>query len=319
MPQENLPDANPTFKEQISAVTTQTTTTSHSTKPSAIPTPLEISHNFAPSPQTTTDNPIATHNEEESMNHATTVTTSPSTSPTPLEAVRVNKNLSKLYADSKTIVFIDESIEENNNGNFHYVLGFTLIDSRHLESLRQKADERFTGGWYHASGKNRNNNSIDKDSKYSTNERMAELIQNALKEGKVRAGTTIYTAPQINSKGQKRVFVRDAREACIKKLVEILKDERGLALIFEEVRGHIAKNKCTCDNCLDKALLQQLNRGRTSRDKIRHMHISPAHEHLLWLPDAIAYLTRRYRNWGTPKDIKIYKIFGELCHTYEAN
>ena len=300
-------------------MTTQVTATSHSTKPNAIPAPLEISHNFAPSPQAATDSPIATHNEEESMNHATKVTISPSPSSTPLEAMRVHKDLNKLYADSKTIIFIDESIEENNNGNFHYVLGFTLIDSRHLESLRQKADERFAGGWYHASGKDRNNNSIGKDSKDSANERMAELIQNALKDGKVQAGTTIYTAPQINSKGQKRVFVRDAREACIKKLVEILKDERGLALIFEEVRGHIAKNKCTCDNCLDKALLQQLNRGRTSRDKIRYIHVSPAHEHLLWLPDAIAYLTRRYRNWGTPKDIEIYKIFGELCHTYEVN
>lgn len=320
MPQKNLPDANPTLKEQISSMTTQVTTTSHSTKPSAIPAPLEISHNFAPSPQTTTDTPIATHNEEESMNHATTVTTSPSTSPTPLEAMRVNKNLSKLYSDSKTIVFIDESYEKDKNGIFHYVLGFVSIDSNHLESLRKEADEAFKG-WYHANGKDCNNEFIGLSNKLSENQKMATLIQRALKDGKVRIGATTYTAPQIGSKRQKKAFERKAREACIKKLVELLKDEPASALIFEEVKGHSLKNKnkCACDNCLDKALLKRLNHGQTSRNKIRHTHISPEYEHLLWLPDAIAHLTFRYRARRTSDDVTLYKLFGEFCHTYETN
>lgn len=252
------------------------------------------------------------------MIHATTVTISPSTSPTPLEAMRVNKNLSKLYSDSKTIVFIDESYEKDKNGIFHYVLGFVSIDSNHLESLRKEADKAFKG-WYHANGKDCNNEFIGLSNKLSENQKMATLIQRALKDGKVRTGATTYTAPQIGSKRQKKAFERKAREACIKKLVEILKDEPASALIFEEVKGHSLKNKCACDNCLDKALLKRLNHEQTSRNKIRHTHISPEYEHLLWLPDAIAHLTFRYRARRTSDDVTLYKLFGEFCHTYETN
>lgn len=252
------------------------------------------------------------------MNYASTVTIPPSTSPTPLEATKVNKNLSKLYSDSKTIVFIDESYQKDKNGIFHYVLGFVSIDSNHLESLREEADEAFNG-WYHANGKDRNKEFIGLPNKFLENQKMATLIQRALEDGKVRIGATTYTAPQIGSKRQKKAFERNARKACIKKLVEILKDEPASALIFEKVRGHKNKNKCTCDNCLDKALLKRLNHGQTSRNKIRYMHISPEYEHLLWLPDAIAHLTFRYRTWRTPDDVTLYKLFGDFCHTYETN
>lgn len=313
----NAPTA-PTIKSQVPSRATPVATASCNTKLNTIPTPLEISHNFNPRPQIGTDNLIATHNEKESMNQATTVTFPPSTLSTPLETMRVNKNLSKLYSDSKTIVFIDESYQKDKNGIFHYVLGFVSIDPNHFESLRKEADEAFKG-WYHANGKDRNKKFIGLSNKFSENQKMAKLIQDALKDGKVRIGATIYTAPHAGSKQQREKLKRDAREACIKKLHEIIKGESASALVFEEVSGHKSKNKCICDNCLDKALLKQLNHGQANQNKIRHMHISPEYEHLLWLPDAIAHLTFRYRAWRTSDDVTLYKLFGEFCRTYETN
>lgn len=85
----------------------------------------------APASNTPTDN-----KEKKSMHAVITSQMTPDS--IPAEAKRISTELDKIYADSKEILFVDESYDFDANGNFYYVLGAVTIKQESLMDLRKK-------------------------------------------------------------------------------------------------------------------------------------------------------------------------------------
>lgn len=143
---------------------------------------------------------------------------------------------------------------------------------------------------------------------------MVSLIQKAAKEGNIKIGSIVYRAPCVDPTQGMKVIDSAARKECLKRLVNL---KKGGTIVFEEADGHNDKEGCRCDNCADKSLLKRFNQEQDAPNKIRHRHISPKDEHLLWFPDAIAHLTFRYM--GRKQDKELYETFGKYCQTDQIN
>lgn len=258
----------------------------------------------APASNTPTDN-----KEKKSMHAVITSQMTPDS--IPAEAKRISTELDKIYADSKEILFVDESYDFDANGNFYYVLGAVTIKQESLMDLRKKVADNF-GDWYHANGKDRSNIFIDRDKKKTENAKMLQIIREAVERGQAQVFASIDTKiTQGQSHPNRDECARSARDRCIKKLLPAVSDTlmTSLYVLFEEVKGHKSqKSRCRCDNCLDRSLIKRLNQSRDNSRKIRYKHISPAGEHLLWIPDAIAHITFRHHARRDLEDSQLYEI-----------
>lgn len=230
------------------------------------------------------------------------------------EAKSADDSLNRLYNDSRVVTFVDESHQKVTDGAYYYVLGYVSIESNCLASLRREADNDFKDGWFHANGKGQNGKFIGKRKRSKENKKMVRLIQDAAKKGNIKIGSIVYRAPRVDPTQGMKTVDSAARKECLKRLANLTK---GGTIIFEEVDGHKDKEGCGCDNCADKTLFKRFNQEQDAPNKIRHRHISPKDEHLLWLPDAIAHLTFRYM--GREQDKELYETFGKYCQTDQIN
>ena len=282
-------------------------------KPMQAPTPLEASRHFSPRPLDTFQEPFATPKERK----APPATKSTGSSPTPPmlpEAKSADDSLNRLYNDSRMVTFVDESHQEGTDGAYYYVLGYVSIESNCLASLRREADNEFKEGWFHANGKDKYRKYVGKPKRLAENTKMVSLIQKAAKEGNIKIGSIVYRAPCVDPTQGMKVIDSAARKECLKRLVNL---KKGGTIVFEEADGHNDKEGCRCDNCADKSLLKRFNQEQDAPNKIRHRHISPKDEHLLWFPDAIAHLTFRYM--GRKQDKELYETFGKYCQAAQIN
>lgn len=252
----------------------------------------------------------------------TAITTRMTSDSIPVGAKRISTELDKIYADSKEILFVDESYDFDANGDFYYVLGAVTIKQESLMDLRKKVADHF-GDWYHANGKDRNNIFVGRDKKKSENEKMLKIIREAAERGQAQVFVAIDSKiTQGHNRPDRDRCARSARDRCIKKLLPTVSDTlmTSLYVLFEEVKGHKSqKSRCRCDNCLDRSLIKRLNRSRDYPRKIRHKHISPTDEHLLWIPDAIAHITFRHHARRDLEDSQLYEIIEGLSRVFDTD
>lgn len=252
----------------------------------------------------------------------TTITTQMTPDSISVGAKSLSTELDKIYADSKEILFVDESYDFDANGDFYYVLGAVTIKQESLMDLRKKVADHF-GDWYHANGKDRNNIFVGRDKKKTENAKMLQIIREAVERGQAQVFASIDTKITRGQNHPNRDgCARSARDRCIKKLLPTISDTltTSLYVLFEEVKGHKSqKSRCRCDNCLDKSLIKRLNHSRDTSHKIRYKHISPASEHLLWIPDAIAHITFRHHARRDLEDSQLYEVIEGISQVFDTD
>ncbi len=118
-----------------------------------------------------------------------------------------------------------------------------------------------------------------------------------------------------NKKEQAR-FIRQARNECILTLLKFSQDTDSPInhFVIERVKAN-SENRALDDNRLDRELISRL-KDQGIIGNIELTQRSPKAEHLLWIPDAVAYAVGRALRYS---DYRLYNEISDAINIYDAH
>lgn len=174
----------------------------------------------------------------------------------------------------RPVAYIDESYRGPQEGGQHfYLLTAVIVQASERDSLRSGIEEIVGDGYWHTS------EAISQRSGVET----AEELLNYLNDGDEISVVSLQTP---NIQNDLETMRRDCMFALLPSLEKGSADRSALKLaLLERRRDRKEQNS-------DTRIHSDLVKSSELSQHFRLMQVSPAQEHLLWLPDLVSYAAR---------------------------
>lgn len=184
-----------------------------------------------------------------------------------------------------------------------YSVTAIILESNKLKEIRDTLIENF-GHHYHAT-----------DEDHEENIKMLQKIKPYLDLDSSIITVNTFIPFSEKKKEQDR-FIRQARNECLLTLLKFSQDTDSPIshFVIERVKAN-SENRALDDNRLDRELISRLkNQGIIGNIKLTQR--SPKAEHLLWIPDAVAYAVGRALRYS---DYRLYNEISDVINIYDTH